>query len=62
MPTVECKDCKKLVSPSAETCPYCGAKYPASYIPSKVIIHRIPSFYAMTVKMIVYVDGEKKGN
>jgi curved DNA-binding protein CbpA len=42
--TVECKDCKGRVSTSAEVCPHCGASYPASYIPAKVILHRKPGF------------------
>jgi RNA polymerase subunit RPABC4/transcription elongation factor Spt4 len=61
MPTFECKDCKKMVSPSAETCPFCGAKYPVSYITSKVIIHR-KSAYSGSIQVIeISVDDNKIG-
>lgn len=50
-----------MVSPSAEVCPHCGAKYPASYIPSKVTVHRMSGVLGFGVGMTVTIDGEKVG-
>ena len=61
IPTVECKDCKTMVSTGAEVCPHCGAKYPTSYIPSKIIVHRKPALTGMVVKMTISADEEKVG-
>ena len=64
MPIVECKDCKTMVSTSAEVCPRCGAKYPASCtykIPSEVTVHRKTTFLGGGAKMIITVDGQKVG-
>jgi len=61
MSIVECKDCKYMVSTSAEVCPKCGAKYPASYIPSKIIFHRKSTFWGIAVGTTVTVNGKKVG-
>ena len=64
MPVVECKDCKTMVSTSAEVCPRCSAKYPASYtykILSEVTVHRKKTILSALGKMIITVDGQKVG-
>lgn len=59
MAIIKCKDCEKDVSSNAEACPNCGAKYPASYIPSKVIVKRRQQLLYPTYP--VSVDGRKIG-
>jgi DnaJ-class molecular chaperone len=59
---VECKDCKGMVSTSAELCPHCGASYPTSYIPAKVIVSRKFAMVGLAVKMSIFIDGTKVGS
>jgi RNA polymerase subunit RPABC4/transcription elongation factor Spt4 len=61
MPTVECTDCKAMVSTSAEVCPGCGARYPAPHVPCKVTVHRERSAVAHFARMLLTVDGQKVG-
>lgn len=61
MPTVECTDCKAMVSTSAEVCPSCGARYPAPQVPGKVTVQRQRSGVGHFAKMAVTVDGREVG-
>lgn len=59
--TVECKDCKNMVLPSAEVCPKCGAKFPASYIPSEVTLHRKKILGLSLYTLTIFVDDVEIG-
>ena len=61
MPTVECKDCKAMVSTSAEVCPSCGAIYPAPQVPGKVTVQRQRSAVGHFARMLLTVDGQEVG-
>ena len=63
MPTVECTDCKAMVSPSAVSCPHCGARYPAPHEPCQVTVQRRRNrnYVGHWTKMLLTVDGEEVG-
>ena len=61
MPTVECTDCKAMVSTSAEVCPSCGARYPAPHVPSKVTVQRQRSAVGHFARMLLTVGGQEVG-
>jgi hypothetical protein len=62
MPTVPCKDCGYMVSPSADKCPNCGGRYPASHkILPEVVVYRIPTLVGLGLPIILTADDEIQG-
>jgi hypothetical protein len=61
MPTVECTDCKAMVSISAEVCPSCGAICPAPHALCKVTVQRQRSAVGHFARMLLTVDGQEVG-
>lgn len=59
MATKPCRDCNSVVSMSAETCPNCGARYPA-YTVGKVCFHRYKHKVGSWVSVKVFIDGIQK--
>ncbi len=61
MPTVACKECGKMVSPTAATCPHCGVSQPGAYLSAKVIFRRKSQLLRSFGRVRISMDGKKIG-